>query len=437
MSAFSRRIEMSRSRWALVIVVIVALFAGYLLGGGGARRETTLTHEGGPAEADVLFWTCSMHPHIQQPGPGKCPICAMDLIPIYAEGARGPEGPRTLTLSETAQKLAEIQTAPVRRKAVDVDLRMAGKVDYDETRLGYITAWVPGRIERLWVDFTGVEVAQGDPMAELYSPELLAGQEELIQAARAAERDERFQATFEVVRNKLRLWGLTEKQIDEIAARDRPGERVTLHSPLSGVVVDRHATEGMYVDTGMQLYTIADLSRLWVKLDAYESDLRWLTKGQKVHLEAEAYPGETFEGTIAFIDPVVDARSRTVKIRVDAPNPLGRLKPEMFVRAVVHARVPSEDGMEPLVIPASAALVTGKRAVVYIAVAGQNGVYEGREVALGPRAGDYYVVREGLNEGEEVVTHGNFKIDSAIQILAKSSMMSPEGGVAPAGHSHE
>jgi Cu(I)/Ag(I) efflux system membrane fusion protein len=372
---------------------------------------------------------------------------------------------------------------------------MVGKVDYDETRLGHITAWVPGRLDRLYVDYTGISVRKGDHLVYLYSPELLTAQEELIQAVRAMEElkdsgmrimRETAQRTVEASKEKLRLWGLTGKQIAEIEKSGEASDHITIYSPMGGVVIDKNVEEGAYVKTGTRLYTIADLSHLWIRLDAYESDLVWLRYGQEVHVETEAYPGEVFKGTIAFIDPVLDLKTRTVKVRVNVPNADGRLKPGMFVRTTVRARVAesgkvmdealtgkwicpmhpdiikdhagscdicgmplarteslgyasvSDDKVDPapLVIPASAPLITGKRAVVYVAHPDREGVFEGREIVLGPRAEDYYLVSDGLKQGERVVVNGNFKIDSALQILAKPSMMSPEGGVVPTGHAH-
>ena len=210
------------------------------------------------------------------------------------------------------------------------------------------------------------------------------------------------------------------------------------------MVIHKDGLEGMYVETGTKIYTIADLSQVWVKLDAYESDLVWIQNGQRVEFESEAYPGEVFKGKVVFVDPFLDPKTRTAKVRVNVPNPYGKLKPEMFVRAEVHAVIKRErdviKGLEstqpPLVIPATAPLFTGKRAIVYVEVPDKKGTYQGREVLLGPRAGDFYTVRDGLSEGELVVVNGNFKIDSAIQILAKPSMMSPEEGMKPSGHDH-
>lgn len=421
-------------------LIIIGLAGGYSIGRRG--REAPVEHEQAAGESlEAQVWTCSMHPQIRQPKPGKCPICAMDLIPVTETGA-GKVGARELSLSPAARKLAEIQTAPVERRMVAAEVRMVGKVAYDETRVSYITAWVPGRLEHIYVDYTGVAVKPGDPMVALYSPELVATQEELIQSIKAARKLQASDVeslkrtadqTVGAVREKLRLWGLTPRQIAEIETRGTVSDNVVMRAPVGGVVVEKNAFEGQYVTTGTRIYTIADLSHVWIKLDAYESDIPWVRAGQLVRFSAEAYPGETFEGEIAFIDPVLDARTRTAKVRVNLENPGGKLKPEMFVRGAVEAEIGS-GGAPPLVVPASAPLITGKRAVVYVET--EPGLYAGREVVLGPRTGEFYIVEAGLEEGERVVTQGNFKIDSAIQILAKPSMMNSEGGGPVPGHQH-
>lgn len=474
----------------------LAIFAvGFWLGGRGGAQSGADQTAAESSESAIQFWTCSMHPQIRQPEPGQCPICGMDLIPVTGEQSAGSSlGPRELALSPAAMKLAEVETVPVERKFVSKPVRMVGKVEYDETRLAYITARVPGRLDRLYVDYTGVPVEKGDHMVYLYSPELLQAQQELIQAlatARELENSEstllreRAESTITSSQEKLRLWGLSDEQIQEIEDRKKPSDHLTINSPISGIVVHKNALEGMYVNEGTQIYTIADLSELWVKLDAYESDLPWIHYGQEVEFETEAYPGDVFKGQIAFIDPVLDPQTRTVKVRVNVQNPDGKLKPEMFVRAVVRSNialggkvmdpdlagkwispmhpevirdepgncpicgmplvsaeslgyVPADQTKEsaPLVIPSSAPLITGPRAVVYVAVPGKEGHFEGREIVLGPRAGKYYIVKQGLQAGELVVAHGNFKIDSAVQIMAKPSMMSPEGGGPMPGHHH-
>ncbi len=478
------------------VLSLIAFTAGYQLGG----KPSVSPDEASPAAATT--WTCSMHPQVKLPEPGKCPICFMDLIPL-AQSPAGSGHPRELTMTVAAMALADIQTAPVRRHFVTNSIEMVGKVAYDETKLATITAWVPGRLNRLYIDYTGITVRKGDHLVEMYSPDLIVAQRQLIQAAKNAvgigsQRGDSLAAkTLKITEEKLRLLGLTRKQIEEIKQRGTPSDQVTIYAPIGGVVVHRDANEGMTVQTGTRLYTIADLSQVWVYMDAYESDLPWIRYGQEVEFTAESYPGDIFKGRVSFIDPILNERTRTVPIRVNVPNADGRLKPGMFVRGVVKSQlaqggqvidasmagkwvsphhpeiirdgpgkcpicgidlVPAEElgfvqadsGAEPpLVIPASAPLITGKRAVVYVKTTGGNGpTFQGREVLLGARvsppagtemadyAGDYYIVQHGLSAGEEVVVNGNFKIDSALQIAAKPSMMSPAGAGAGALHDH-
>jgi len=527
------------------------------------------------------MWTCSMHPQIRQPNPGDCPICGMDLIPV----AKTTGGMRTLTVGPAARALMNIETAPVERRYVAHAIRMVGKVGFDETKLGYITAWVPGRLDRLYVDYTGVAVHKGDHMAYIYSEQLYSAQQELIQAAKFARergsgRDIAGVNLLESAREKLRLLGLTEDQIKEMERQDKPTTHVTVYAPVSGIVIEKLKQEGERVNLGDRIYTIADLKLVWVHLDVYESDLPWIRYGQDVTITTEAYPGEEFHGRIAFIQPVLNDKTRTVKARVNVPNVDGKLKPEMFVHATVRPLVAAggrvmdpalagkwispmhpeivrdepgdcpvcgmplvraeslgyvaadtDEKRPPLVIPYSAALPTGTRAVVYVELPAMHSVaepafqtlsvvvevgklddihdafarfgqmldrpydqpgtpyaqdlwsgfadrlgglalrgrraasvseanrvfgqveavmneareefaplgqptFEGREIVLGPRAGNFYLVRHGLEEGELVVRQGNFKIDAEIQIQAKPSMMTPEGGGGGGGHDH-
>jgi len=439
-------------RKVVYLVIVVAAFAlGYLAAGEreGTKAPVKSARERGateerPAGKDVI-WTCSMHPQIRLSEPGKCPICFMDLIPVKKDD-RGAEptavSQRQITLSAQARSLAEVQVEPVIRRPVSVETRMVGKVDYDETRLGYITTWMSGRIDKLHVDYTGSFVRKGQPMASIYSPELLTAQAELIQALKAVRELEKgglarvreaAQQTERAAREKLRLLGFTQEQIQEIIQKGTPSDHITLYAPTGGVVIKKDVLEGMYVQTGTRIYTIADLSRLWVILEAYESDLPWVKMGQQVEFQTDAYPGEVFKGVVTYVDPLVNPKTRTVSLRLDVPNPNGKLKPGMLVRAVKKTR--SAGSGEELVIPATAPLITGKRAIVYVQVPGQEGTYEGREIVLGARAGDYYVVRTGLKEGERVVTKGNFKVDSAVQLQARPSMMNPQG--VPTGGGRE
>lgn len=472
---------------SLVIVAVVAFSLGGLFLGGGSEDNAVseAQHEHADAvSSEPTMWTCSMHPQIRLPKPGKCPICFMDLIPVQASSGADELNPNQIRLSETAIQLAGIQVTPVSRGFAERSINMVGKLDYDETKVAYVTAWVPGRLDRLFVDYTGARVSKGDHLVDMYSPELISAQGELLQAIKAvgdldntssAILKSTAQETLRSAREKLRLYGLSDGQIADIEKAGQPSDHLTIKSPIGGVVVHKDAKEGMYVQTGTRIYTVADLSKLWVILEAYESDLPWLRYGQHMTFTSPSFPGETFDAVISFVDPVVDPRTRTVVVRAVVDNKDNRLKPEMFVSGTVRSRLDNDGnviapelagkwigpmhpeivkdhpgkcdicGMDlvpaeklgftsgkkasdkaPLLIPATAPLITGKRAIVYVEVSTEGGpVFEGREIVLGPRAGDSYVVKSGLKEGELVVTNGAFKIDSELQIQAKPSMMSP------------
>ncbi|MEI6891854.1 MAG: efflux RND transporter periplasmic adaptor subunit [Pontiella sp.] len=465
-------------RIKLTLIILTALLTGFLLRGGFSPQQAA-PPPAAPAVAAPTIWTCSMHPQIQLPKAGKCPICFMDLIPLEARDEGG--GEREIRISPYAAKLMELETTAVSRRFAAAEVRMVGQVDYDETRVSHIASWVAGRIDRLFVDYTGVAVLKGDHLAEIYSPELITTQEELLQAIQTVEELKNSDSTYLLestkktivaAREKLRLWGFTVEQIAAIETRGTPSDHMTIYSSGSGIVIQKEVQEGMYVKTGMRIYTIADLSTLWIQLDAYESDLNGLRYGGRVEFTTVAYPGEVFEGTISFIDPMINPATRTAKVRLIVDNPTLKLKPGMFVRAIARPMIAADGhvmdaglagkwispmhpeivkdapgscdvcGMPlvtaeslgyvaktkdhaPLLIPITAALKTGKRAVVYVEIPHtKKPTYEGREVQLGQRLGPFYVVKSGLEEGERVVTRGAFKLDAELQIHAKPSMMS-------------
>ena len=438
----------------VVLMVVVAFLAGRSTASAGPAvhdHDHVLEEQLADAESGDRWFTCSMHPQVRTTDPNeRCPICGMELIPVAAEAEdEGDPSLPILVVSPRSAALMQVETYPVERRGADRSLRLYGRIDYDETRLRTIASRVPGRLERLHVDFTGQEVRAGDPMVVIYSPTLVAAQEELLQSL-AAQRElppdpsPRLEAgthsRVEASRDKLRLLGLSAQQIQAMETTGRVEETLTLSAPLNGVVMVREASEGSYVETGQPIYTLADLSRVWVTLEVHERDAQWVRVGQQVAFAVQAFPGEGFLGRVAFVQPTVHDEARTVQVRVELPNPSGRLKPGMFATGEIQAPVPAAGGAvgapNPLLIPASAPLLTGKRALVYVQLPDTDRpTFEGREVVLGPRAGDWYVVTEGLREGEMVVTRGNFRIDSELQIRGRPSMMSPLGG-APATHDH-
>jgi len=422
--------------WIALPIVALAAFGlgGWLLGGGPSSPEPSTA---APTEANGTIWTCSMHPQIRRSEPGQCPICGMDLIPVESE-SHLHDHPERVSLSERAKTLARIRTVQARRLGSGgVERRLLGRVDYDERSLRTVTAWIGGRIDRLHVSTTGERVKRGQVIATLYSPEVYNAHQDLIQARQQLERLQEgatpsalraAEAALDAARDRLRLVGVPEVEVGVMERGGKPSERVRIRTPFGGTVIERLATQGSYVETGSGLYRVADLSTLWVQLDAYESDLPVLKPGQEVRLEVEALPGESFQGRVTFVDPIVDPQTRTARVRVEVKNRDGRLRPGMFVEASVQSDARGERGEEaPVVVPATAPLFTGRRSVVYVEVPETDiPTYEARVVTVGPRMGELYPVLSGLQEGERVVIHGAFAIDADLQIRGGPSMMNQE-----------
>ena len=425
----ARRAGRSAGLWILVALVGVAAFVVGRSTGGESEKEEAHAGDGETGQAKV--WTCSMHPQIQSPEAGQCPICGMDLIPLQGGGSDGP-APDRVRLSERARTLARIETRAVKPfPNQGVELRLLGRLEHDETRMRTVTAWTEGRIDRLKVSVTGEKVKRNQTIAALYSPEIYAAHQDLIESRRQIERlvgstpiaRASAQATSKSARQRLRLLGVSEGALKQMEKASSPWRNVQIQSPFAGTVLEKLVNEGEYVSPGKGIYKLVDLSSLWVQLDAYEQDLPLLSRGQAVSLSFEALPEESFEGRLAFIDPVVNTRTRTARVRVEVANDDGRLKPGMFAEAVVSKDADSGE-VPPLVIPDSAPLFSGRRSLVYVEVPGaQEPTYEAREVRLGPRTGGFYPVVAGLEYGERVVTHGAFRLDADLQIRGGRSLM--------------
>ena len=462
-----------KSIFLLLAALFLGLLTGFFLKDGGSKKGSGEDSAPSTIEASrvpgTLVYICPMNCVPPMDKEGKCPICGMELIPSH----QGPETESTglsrLKLTPEAIKLGSVQLAPVERKFVTAEVRLFGQIDYDPAHMSYVAAFMPGVIDRVYVKRAGQFVRWGDPLFDLYSPDILETQRQLTEAmkfvpsflafqrglphvaieapvqarvkpgesGKKSPEEETALQTINAVRHKLLIMGLPKRDIDELMKMGEPTGIATIYAPMYGQVVVQNAFEGTYVNTGSPIFTLADPQHVWAKLDAYEADYPWIRKGQEVTFQTEVYPGERFIGKIVYVDPVFDPKTRTFSIGVIYPDRGGRLKAGMLVRAVIHARLqadgklakPGDKGDSvPLVIPASAPLITGKRSIVYVAVEGEEGVFEGREVTLGPKAKDHYVVLEGLTEGDQVVVNGNFKIDSAVQILAKPGMMDRKGG---------
>ncbi len=407
-----------KDNYKLVLLTLaIGLLVGWAIAPSGNGNTQADVHEGHQHEEETI-WTCSMHPQIKQNEPGLCPICAMDLIPLAGMQSAENADPNEVVMTEAAAKLAEVETSIVQLGKPVKEVYLQGKIHVDERRIAELTARYGGRIEQLNINFTGQNVRKGQKLATIYSPDLVSAQRELIEAFAVKESNP---SLYKATKAKLHAWDLTDEQITAIEKSGEPQVYFDILSPISGTVMMRHVALGDYVKQGMPLFKVADLTRVWALFDAYESDLPWVKQGDKVSFSLEALPGETFTSKVTYVDPMIDAKTRVAKVRVEVANSNLQLKPEMFANAVLEARLSNEDVM---VIPKSAVLWTGKRAVVYTKVPErETPTFLFREITLGPDAGDNYIVKEGLSVGEEIATNGVFKIDASAQLMGLKSMM--------------
>lgn len=414
---------MHTNRKTILIVLstlAIGLLLGWLIFGGSAPKATDEhQHEHSAEEvAGETTWTCSMHPQIRQPEPGDCPICGMDLIPLEEE-QNSEIDPNAISMSATAMQLANIRTTVVGSSEPLKVVRLNGKVQEDERLIFSQSSHIPGRIEDLLVNFTGDYVKKDQVIASVYSPDLVTAQEELFEAQKIKGSQPQL---FEAAKAKLRNWKLTDEQINQVLATGTAEQTFDVKAEVSGYVTQKKVNTGDYVRRGQAIYEIADLSQVWVLFDVYESDLPWIKKGDKVTYTIESLPGETFEGTIDYLDPVINPRTRVAKARVVQSNKGLKLKPEMFVSGKVEAKLPQTDA---LIVPKTAVMWTGKRSVVYVKSESDQGVYFNmREIDLGPALGESYVIENGIQQGEEIAVNGTFSIDAAAQLAGKPSMMS-------------
>lgn len=415
-----------------IVIYIGILALGILLGWvlfGGSTSEKHQHETENTGSKEKQLWTCSMHPQIMQPEPGDCPICGMDLIPAEA-GADGLTADQ-FKLTENAMALANVQTTVIEGKGInEQQLTLSGKVVPNENAQAVQASYFTGRIERLNISATGEVVNKGQLLATIYAPELYAAQQELITAASLKESQP---ALYKAVRNKLKLWKLSEKQINTIEETKKVQEYMPVYATVSGTVTEKMVTQGDYVKQGQPLLKIANLNSVWASFDVYENQISAFKEGQEVVITTNAYNNKTVKGTVDFIDPVLNNKTRTVKLRVILNNKDAIFKPGMFVKAqiAVNANTKSK---QLLTIPASAVLWTGKRSVVYLKAQPNAPVFEMREVMLGTKIGDEYEVLDGLFPGNEIVTNGTFTVDAAAQLQGKRSMMNQEGKSMMSGH---
>ena len=422
-----------KHKWILpAVVLLAAILSGFLIGlytGGNAgdqaedrsQEHQAEQHEGHEQEAEVQEWTCSMHPQIREDEPGDCPICGMELIPASAAEDHEERDPMVYEMSPEAMAVADIHTTEVEKVRAEKNMSLTGKVRFNERLLTNETSDFAGRIEKLYINFSGQRVLAGDPLASVYSPELVTAQKELLEALKVREKNPEL---YRSAREKLKRWNLSDQQIDEIEKRGEVRQEFDIHASSAGVVTERLVTEGDYVGAGEVLFRVGPTDNLWIELDAYESDLAWVGEGDIVEFTTPALPGKEFRTGVDFIDPVVDDNKRTARAIAEIRNNDMTLKPGMFVNATVKSTV--RGGEPSLVIPRTALLWTGKRSIVYVRVPDvEQPRFEMREILLGPSLGDSYLVESGLDEGERIVTNGVFTVDASAQLNGDYSMMTP------------
>lgn len=484
---------MNNIKKTCIIGITVVLFvSSFFLVSCKTSQETHaehLTAQKTIQEKEIVYYTCGMHPSVRispedyEKGNTSCPICNMGLVPVYKEDQtekmkrdehkEDEEMEREIKLSQRARMLAGVKTEEILFRHLFREINTVGEVDYDERRMASVSSWVAGRIDKLYVDFTGVQVKKGNPLVWIYSPDLVTTQQEYLLALETVEKvkESPYEETVagahslvEAAKNRLLLWGIDESQIRELEEKGRASTHMVIHAPIGGTVVQKNALEGKYVKQGENLYEIADLSNVWVLADIYESELSDVQTGQDVEVTSTAFPGEKLTGKVSFIDPYLDSRTRTVKVRVDVPNPRLELKPGMYVNVLISSHIhsglqdrtediytcpmhpeiqsqkpgdcpicgmalvkkakPAEDSI--LAVPKSAVLDTGVRKLVYIEK--EEGVYIPKEVELGVEAvayvegqkGKFYAVKAGLSEGMRVVSQANFLIDSQSQLTGQA-----------------
>jgi Cu(I)/Ag(I) efflux system membrane fusion protein len=434
-----------------------------------------------PIESGV-YYTCPMHPDIRLPQMTDCPICGMSLVEKTAgEG----EDERTGSIAVTPRQiqLSGVNVTPVKKRQLSRDIDTYGVIDYDETHLAVVSAWVGGRIDKLYIDFTGVRVHKGHALAYLYSPDLISAEKEYLLALDNLERIERSSSSAGVAqarelvsaaRQRLLRWGLNDAQVEALAKNKKIEDHATLYAPLGGTVIEKKAFEGMYVREGDELFRIADLSRVWLYADIYEEDIPFLyqkragdfyecpmhpevtaqapaactkcgmdlirtNKSMQVEITTRATPGETYLGAISFTDPFLDSETRTVRVRINIDNPERQLKPGMYARVRIHLPLG-----EMLAVPENAVIDSGQRSIVIVDEGG--GKFRPQPVRLGRRWVDdragrrheesafvfqkeslrYHEVLAGLVEGDRVVTSGNFLLGSESQLQGALAKMIAE-----------
>jgi Cu(I)/Ag(I) efflux system membrane fusion protein len=414
----------------IALPLMVIILASLAAGGWYAWQHKGHDHAAdGKAAQGKQLYTCSMHPFIIKDKPGTCPICGMELIKKIdsapADGAdQTPEQKQQaeilghVSMSANQRIMANVATIEATIGTLNKEINAVGIVQFDQSRQAKVTAWIAGRIDKLNVNTVGAYVSKDKPVAEVYSPDLLATQQEYLLAVKS--RDQLKSSPFPSIsqngdglvasaKQRLMLYGVKESQITELEKAGRPNIRLPIYTPLSGTVIEKMVQQGQYVTAGEVLFNIADLSRVWVEIDVFENEIPYVRVGQRVEIRSAVEHGAVFNGRISFVYPFHDPKTHTVKARVEMPNPGHMLRPDMFVNAII--RVPLVKG---IIVPVTAVIDTGKRQLVWVEMS--PGMFEPREVQAGERIDDKVQILSGIKAGDKVAVSGSYLIDSESQL---------------------
>jgi Cu(I)/Ag(I) efflux system membrane fusion protein len=390
-----------------IIILLMVIFIGC-----STKEKNEQTIEKGKD-----YWTCTMHPQVHMDRPGACPICGMDLIKKVVDEKEEPANEKDMTnmisLSPKKQVLANISTVVVKKENLQEQVTAYSYLDFVENNRKTISARFNGRIEKLFVDKTGDYIKKGQPLFEIYSPDLVQAQNDYLIALKNSS------SLVNAAKKKLEIFGLTSEQIQSIEKNRELNLTLIYYSPINGTVIEKKVQEGDYVNEGSAIYDVAELSTLWNIAEVYENNLSSVKIGSPVKLHLRAYPGEEFQGRVSFIYPLINPQTRTVKVRSEFSSYGGKLKPQMYGETIFM-----KSGGEGILVPSDAVIIAGKRAVVW--VKSGDGMFEPRDVKLGSRYNDKYHIISGVNVGDEIAATGGFLIDSESQL--KTGM--------PTGHQH-
>lgn len=392
----------------------------------GEHQLVPVTGEDG----EIEYWTCTMHPSVRMKEPGTCPICAMDLVPVLkrspsalangsTNSAQQLAGDKsTFTVDPRRQQLINVQTTEVEVRSLEKVIRTVATLEVDETRIAYVHPKISGWIQKVFVDFTLQHVNEGDPLFSIYSPELVLTQEEYLLALKTAENlaDSPFEhvssgarSLFEATRRRLELFDITDQQIEQLEKSGQVQKHSIVYSPASGYVVEKNAFPNMHITPETKIYIIADYTNIWAYVEIYENEISYVREGQRVAMSTVAYPGEVFRGDITYVYPHLNEVTRTMRVRLEFPNPDLKLKPGMYSNIEIQVPLGAT-----LAVPESAVLRTGKRDLVFVDLG--SGTMQLRQVQVGAKAGGYYEILKGLQTGERVVSAANFLIDAESKV---------------------